>query len=343
MFRPRFTPRVVLLIAALGALAGILAACGGSDDDRFVKSTPAGSTGGLASNCGLTMLVARERQLLLRDVNGEEKTLVASPANTFPSFPAWSPDGTRIAYAQTTNFTSPTTDWGTDLYVADADGGNAQLVWKHDAPGAQIQGITWSPDGRSLLFGYWLTLIKDGKYAGQVQRMQRIDASANASPTPTIDGALYPSITRDGSRVAYMTQKETGEGAIWVAAPDGGNARELVVLGSEYQMIIFPRISPDGSAVVFAAVATKSSGVPKSSGGATAKHGLPMDVFAVSVADGKVTRLTTINEDEPYPVWSRDGKCIATMATGGLYEMNADGSNLRKIGPGTFGGHVDVK
>ena len=36
-------------------------------------------------------------------------------------------------------------------------------------------------------------------------------------------------------------------------------------------------------------------------------------------------------EDSPYPAWSADGKRIAFLGIAGMYVMNADGSDLKKV------------
>ncbi|MFN8557519.1 MAG: hypothetical protein U0531_09295 [Dehalococcoidia bacterium] len=301
------------------------------------------------------MIVARDQRLLTRATNGDEQALLRTAANTFPTFPAWSPDGKSIAYAQSTIFTGQGgADWGGDIFIVDAGGGNPRLLWKHDQPGAQVQGLAWTPDGAALLFGYQLTKIKDGRYEGQVHRIDRI-AVADGKVSTVVDGALLPSLSKDGSKLAYLTQTEDGKGGLWVGGPDGSGATQVIELGQRFLAIMFPRLSPDGGALAFSAVVTQARAPePRQDRGLLAAlrgllassadaHGFPMDVWRVTVADGAVTKLTSFGEDEPYPVWGPDGRRLTIIATGGIYEVNADGSDMKKVGQGSFGGQVDVR
>lgn len=368
-----FGRTVYLLIVALAALAG---ACSGGDGEKGAGSTrpdaatpaagafPAGTAAGAVATrpgvpiAGGRLVLAREQGLLIRNARGDEQRLLRTPSSTFPTFPMWSPDGERIAYVQATVFTGqPNADWGGDIYVVAAGGGEPKLVWKHDQPGAQVQGLTWTPDGAALLLGYQLTLIKDNKYQGQVQRIERLDLTGGSRKT-VVEGAFFPTLSRDGARLAYMTQDDTGKGGLWIAAADGSGAKQLLELGPKYLAILYPRIAPDGSAIAFAGVvgqAAEPGRAPGAGGGLraalrallprpAAAHGLPMDVWTVKTADGAVTRLTNLNEDEPYPAWLPDGAQLTVLATGGLYEIHLDGGvHVQKIGPGSFGGQVDAK
>ena len=348
--------RVLTLCSALLALLALACSAGSGDKtDTSKTSKGAGGAATQAASAGRLVLV-RDQRLLVRAPNGDEQVLLRTPANTFPTFPMWSPDGARIAYVQATVFTGQANaDWGGDVYVVDANGGNPRLVWKHDQPGAQVEGLAWTPDGQALLLGYWLTIYRDNRYQGQVQRIERLDI-AGGTRTTMVEGGLLPSVSRDGTRMAYRTQDDTGKGGVWVAALDGSGTRQVVELGSKFQAILGPRISPDGTAIAFSAFASQAAEPgPKTGGGglraalrnlrlrAAAAHGLPMEVWRVTVAHQAVTRLTSFGEDDPYPAWSADGKRLVVIATGGLYEVNADGSNLRKIGMGAFDGKVDVK
>lgn len=363
------TPRPVLLLLVLGVL--FVSAC--NDDKK--EGQPSGSFASPASqssigtaapavnaNSDARTVLAREQRLLLRDDKGKEELVLRSPANTFPAFPVWSPDGTSIAFVQKTVFTgAPGQDWGDDIIVVQP-GGEAKTLWKHDQTGAQAQGIAWTPDGSGILIGYLLTIIKDNKYQGQVQRLQRLDV-ASGKVTNLLDGAQMPSISADGTKMAYLTQDPaTGEGGIWVSAADGSGAKRLVELGPQFLAMLYPTIAHDGTRIAFAGTPSQASvpnPAPRRAGGLPAAvrglaslivpqsataHGLPMDVWTVSTSDGTLKQVTNFKEDEPYPAWSSDNKRLTVFATGGLYDVPSDGSSApKKLGAGSFGGQVDVK
>jgi Tol biopolymer transport system component len=60
---------------------------------------------------------------------------------------AWSPDGSKVAYHETTP--------GDPIYVADSDGGNPRRLFIGD-PGVHSHHLSWSPDGRFLYFSHGL-------------------------------------------------------------------------------------------------------------------------------------------------------------------------------------------
>ena len=343
----RILVTLVLLTAALVLGCSRGGGAGPSSQGDQAQTGAARADGRLA--------LVRDQRLLVRSGNGEEQQLLRTPPNTFPAFPVWSPDGKRIAFVQSALFFGQAnTDWGGDIYLIDAAGGDPQLLFKHDQPGVTVQGLAWTPDGTALLFGYQLTLIKDGKFEGQVQRIERLDI-ATGNRTRLIDDAMLPSLTRDGTRLAYMKQDSMGKGGLFVSGPDGSGAEQVLELGTKFVGVLGPRLAPDGSAIAFAAVVVPGSGgLPREDKGpravlrwllprAAEAHGFPMDVWKVNVADSAVTQLTKLNEDEPYPTWSPDGRTITVFATGGLYQMNADGSNLKKVGQGAFGGQADMQ
>jgi TolB protein len=94
------------------------------------------------------------RQLVFRHMLGEMNSEVfvadadgAHPRNlsnhpAFDGWPAWSPDGGRIAFASNRN-------WAYQIFVMDPDGGNVRLVANTEG---RATAPHWSPDGRSISF-----------------------------------------------------------------------------------------------------------------------------------------------------------------------------------------------
>jgi Tol biopolymer transport system component len=133
-----------------------------------------------------------------------------------------------------------------------------------------------------------------------------------------------------------------------VANADGSGARALID-GAAFQAFYAPRFSPDGTRIVVAAIGgpetdgqgnpvTPPSGASPLDGllgllaPATAEaHGLPWDLWTVHVDGSGLRRLTQFYEDLPMATYSPDGKQIAVMGAGGIYLLDADGANLRRI------------
>ncbi len=55
------------------------------------------------------------------------------------------------------------------------------------------------------------------------------------------------------------------------------------------------------------------------------------DLYTLSIADGEITQVTNTGQNESEPTWTPDGKRIAYMAKGQLWEINPDGTGIRQV------------
>jgi TolB protein len=88
-----------------------------------------------------------DREIYVMNADGSGQTnLTKNPA--FDSAPAWSPDGTRIAFISLR-------DGSRALFLMKADGTGATHITTNGLVGAEDGRLAWSPDGRRIAYeGY---------------------------------------------------------------------------------------------------------------------------------------------------------------------------------------------
>lgn len=181
---------------------------------------------------------APQNDLFVVNVNGLAiRRLTSMPG--VEQEPAWSPDGTRIAFSGTDE------NGRTDIWVVNADGttlvnltsGMGEFVAEH-AP-------AWSPDGSSIAFATTVDGI-----LGPVWTM-RADGSGRARLASDVGHGVNPTWSPDGTRIAfhYFSGLATGTDIAVVPAA-GGVATRLPIAGDERS----PAWSPDGALIAFTAL-----------------------------------------------------------------------------------------
>jgi phospholipase C len=147
------------------------------------------------------------------------------------SDPAWSPDGTKIA------FTSDRTG-NQDVWVMDADGADPVELTSNPADDAQP---SWSPDGTKIAFTSDRTgndevfvMLADGRQP------------TNITHDPTDDS--QPAWAPDGTHIVF-TSDRTGDPELFVSKSDGSSPVNLThdPAGSDSQAAW----SPDGTRIAF--------------------------------------------------------------------------------------------
>jgi len=351
---------VLLLLLSL-----LVAACSGGKAKENVSaqavdcSQPGGGAVTNAPSSGSSVLITRDDSLYLRDMKtNKEIKLCTAPEGLFVTYPAWSPDGRQYVYALDSPFIgNVAANWGSDFYLADANGGNRRLLLKHDQSGAELESPSWTPDGKTIVYSYFLTQYDaQGQYQGQVYEARSIDV-ASAAVTKLISDANSTALCRDGSKLTYVNFNQTDftSYGIWVADANGQNGKAIVNGNTGMQAFFAPRFSPDCKQIIFAAIGggiRKIDPAPKGGGNlltrllgpllpaAAAAHGAPWDLWLVNVDGSGLKRVTSLNEDLPFLEWAADGQSVLFVGTNGLYEMSPDGSNIKKIGQGAVHGQI---
>jgi hypothetical protein len=214
----------------------------------------------------------------------------------FEQEPAWSPDGSRIAFESSTN------GGGFRLYVMNADGSSRHLVSLNaDSSTNEVQPA-WSPDGTQIAFanarvGGWHIWIMN----------------ADGTNRRELPGHLsqHPAWSPDGARIAG----DAGGGGIFVIGVDGTNERRLTTPPASHNDEA-PDWSPDGATLAFSE---------------SAWDGTSSAIYAVG-ADGTGERQLTTDASADYgPSWSPDGARILFRRNQQLYTIDAAGGAATQL------------
>ena len=243
---------------------------------------------------------SRDGKIYLANTDGTGLVqLTAGPADFNP---AWSPDGSRIAFYRGGN--------DGEIYVMDADGGRQV---RRTSPGGSP---TWSPDGQWIAFA----CLVDG--GGGICK---VPADGEAT-TPVVVLARtgfvdFPAWSPDGSRIALTSDFMMYDFVYdtWILTLDGAEpallprSRELWPHCNEVQ----PAWSADGQRIAVSAVC--------------AYDGVDLSRIVVRNRDGSGLTGVTMASGYAHPTWSPDGRFIAFESENSIEWVSADGSRRGRI------------
>ena len=200
-------------------------------------------------------------------------------------FPAWAPDGKRIAYSKDLN--------GFRKIFVKPLQGDPQQVTAGDYDDIQPK---WTPDGRGILFvrsNQSRVKLEPGDVFGQYEGgdVWRKDL-ASGQEEKLLGNAFNPSFSPDGKMIA-VDASWAGPRRIWIADAQGHNPQQITSDSSEAVGHLEPNWSPDGKQIVFQHLERTR-----------------FSTKVVNVATHTVTALTDGRFHDLNPVWSPSGKYI---------------------------------
>jgi TolB protein len=201
-------------------------------------------------------------------------------------YPAWSPDGARIAYSATAAGVSQN-------FVMDGDGGHpTQLT--HETPASRASDPAWSPDGRRIAF-------TRATPSGSQIAVINADGSGETALTPAATASdARANWSPGGTRIAFDSTR-SGPQEVWVMNADGSSPTQLTT-DPEGAFSAWPNWSPDGLRIAFESNRDKLSRNNFANGA---------EIY-VMLADGSgPVRLTHDAASDERPSWAPDGTRLA--------------------------------
>ena len=196
-------------------------------DDVYEKLT--GVRGIFSTRIAYVKDTGKQHALVVADADGENEVVAAFGRESIIS-PAWSPDGTKVAYVSLE-------DRKPVVYLQDLRTGQRNVI-------SNVKGNNsapaWSPDGGMLA----VALSKDGNTEIYTVRP---DGTGHRRLTnnPAIDSE--PQFSADGQSIYFMSDRSGGP-QIYKMSVSGGNATRVTFNGN-YN--ISPRVSPDGKTLAW--------------------------------------------------------------------------------------------
>lgn len=237
--------------------------------------------------------------------NGENHQALTSGKSSYGT-PAWSPDGSKIAYTSSE-------EGSNQIYIRWMDSGETSSITNlTNSPGS----VQWSPDGDKLLF----TMNIDA------------DKPSIASYPGAPEGADWAPGAKVIEHVQYRSDGTLGfideaYRHIFVVSADGGAPRQLTEGDFNHSS---PTWTPEGNSILFTADYSGNEALDRTMA----------QIFEMDIETGEKTQLTDKRGPHNSPIISPDGDYIAFTGfedefigyqLDQLYLMNRDGTDQRVI------------
>jgi hypothetical protein len=241
--------------------------------------------------------------------DGSGKTnLTKSPSN-FDTDPAWSRDGSRIAWSRLSMGSY-------QLAVMNADGGDQHVITDEEGSDNDVQPA-WSPDGQQIVF------IDKG---GSIVIVQADGSARHTVLSGTLDiSQSQPNWSPDGSKIVFGSNRDNlalhfAEGfELYTIHPDGSGLTRLTTNAASDD---YPVWTPDGGSIFFVGLRTFRKNVLRISANGSGEQAVTSSFLGADAA--------AMSRDGTQIVYTGFG---ASPLNAGLIAANANGSGEHVVVP----------
>jgi WD40 repeat protein len=312
---------------------------------RFSVSTAAQSLGGVSLDTPLTLefetassaaatsglAFVRNGTVFLSALDGSEPVALVTDA----ARPAWSPDGTRIAFTRPAD--NSLAKW--QVCLAREDGADVRCVTGAD-DGYVVGGPSWSPDGAMVAFSVWTHQCPNGEcgqfggFFSKLALLNTLTMTVKSFNTPPVSAVSW---SPDGRKIAFAIfgVGTFGRGVLATVNSDGSGLDTLAMSLGSYSVAELTW-SPDASRL--ALILRDENACPWFCD--TALGVVNADGTQLRVLD----RAQTSNDVYLWaPAWSPDGSHLAYTLSRGIectYQHVPCGSDITVVG--VDGGAIEV-